>query len=152
MEQSRLMKAEGWGRAYIAGLLTLVALDGLVSGISEAGSDAPSASRDPGGLIVISILGMIAGIGALYVAVGAAKGRRRSRAVRRCAHRLPVWSWSRCGEEVSTRSGSGREALCDALPVDHVPPRLDVVRAAVLVVEVVGVLPHVDAEQWGLAV
>ena len=31
-------------------------------------------------------------------------------------------------------------------PVDHVPPSRDVVGAAVLVVQVVGVLPHVDAE------
>src|SRR4051812_43515655 len=35
----------------------------------------------------------------------------------------------------------------DGLPVNDVPPRLQVVRAAVLVLEVVGVLPHVVAEQ-----
>ena len=37
-------------------------------------------------------------------------------------------------------------------PVDDVPPRVDVVGAAVLVVQVVGVLPDVDAEQRRLAV
>src|SRR3954449_4303818 len=33
------------------------------------------------------------------------------------------------------------------VPVDHVPPRLEVVRALVLVLEVVGVLPDVDSDQ-----
>ena len=46
---------------------------------------------------------------------------------------------------------SGREALRDAVPVDDVPARVEVVRAAVLVLEVVGVLPDVDAEQRRLA-
>ena len=39
------------------------------------------------------------------------------------------------------------EAPGDLVPVDDVPPRGEVVRAAVLVVEVVGVLPDVDAEE-----
>src|SRR2546421_3826073 len=42
-----------------------------------------------------------------------------------------------------------REALGDLRPVDHVPPRIDVVGAPVLVLEVVGVLPHVHPEQGG---
>src|SRR4029079_9990914 len=45
----------------------------------------------------------------------------------------------------------GGVPLGDLVPVDHVPPRLQVVRALVLVLEVVGVLPDVDAEQRGLA-
>ena len=45
-----------------------------------------------------------------------------------------------------------REALRDLRPVHDVPPRVDVVRAAVLVLQVVGVLPDVDAEQRRLAV
>src|SRR5437762_9786189 len=36
--------------------------------------------------------------------------------------------------------------LVDFVPVDDVPPRVDVVRAAVLVFQVVGVLPDVEAE------
>src|SRR5215210_3989633 len=40
----------------------------------------------------------------------------------------------------------------DLGPVDHVPPRLDVVGPAVLVFEVVGVLPDVDPEERGLAI
>ena len=38
-------------------------------------------------------------------------------------------------------------AAATAIPVDDVPPRVDVVRALVLVLEVVRVLPDVDAEQ-----
>src|SRR3954466_5902468 len=41
----------------------------------------------------------------------------------------------------------GVEALRHLVPVDHVPPRLEVVRALVLVLEVVGVLPDVDPDQ-----
>src|SRR5688572_8972800 len=39
-------------------------------------------------------------------------------------------------------------------PIDHVPPRRDVVRTAVLVFQVVGVLPHVEAKKhvaWAFA-
>jgi hypothetical protein len=36
--------------------------------------------------------------------------------------------------------------LADLRPVDHVPPRVDVVGTAVLVLDVVGVLPDVYAE------
>src|SRR3954466_15359499 len=39
------------------------------------------------------------------------------------------------------------EPLRHLVPVDHVPPRLEVVRALVLVLEVVGVLPDVDPDQ-----
>src|SRR4051794_2117699 len=45
------------------------------------------------------------------------------------------------------------ESLRDLSPVHRVPPRLEVIRPAVLVLEVVGVLPHVVAEERrGLAV
>src|SRR6266487_4776111 len=40
-------------------------------------------------------------------------------------------------------------ALGDGLPVDCVEPGRDIVRALVLVLEVVGVLPHVHAEDRG---
>src|SRR6266581_4472849 len=43
-------------------------------------------------------------------------------------------------------------ALGDGLPVDRVEPRRHVVRALVLVLQVVGVLPHVDAEDGRQAV
>src|ERR1043166_3227499 len=36
-------------------------------------------------------------------------------------------------------------------PIDHIPPRRDVVRSPVLILEVVGVLPHVEAQQGSLA-
>src|SRR5207248_6185922 len=42
-------------------------------------------------------------------------------------------------------------AVGDGLPVQGVEPGRDVVRALVLVLEVVGVLPHVDAEDRGHA-
>ena len=38
------------------------------------------------------------------------------------------------------------EPVAGVVPVDHVPHGLEVVRAHVLVLEVVCVLPHVDAE------
>ena len=37
--------------------------------------------------------------------------------------------------------------LCDVFPVGNVPDGLDIVRTNILVLEVVGVLPYVDAEQ-----
>src|SRR5436853_388675 len=50
------------------------------------------------------------------------------------------------------RSAAGLvEAPRHLVPVDHVPPRLEVVRTLVLVLEVVGVLPDVDADQRRLA-
>jgi hypothetical protein len=49
--------------------------------------------------------------------------------------------------------GLGRcQALGHLLPVDRVPPGVDVVGAPVLVLQVVGVLPHVDAEERRLPV
>src|SRR6266480_3276266 len=36
------------------------------------------------------------------------------------------------------------EPFCDRLPVDHVPPRRDIIWPAVLVLEVVRVFPHVQ--------
>src|SRR5947207_8756718 len=53
------------------------------------------------------------------------------------------------------RSGSSRRllvALGDSLPVDRVEPGRNVVRALVLVLEVVSVLPHVNAEDRGHAI
>src|SRR5262245_11415673 len=44
------------------------------------------------------------------------------------------------------------QALVHFRPVDHVPPRGEVVRPAVLILQVVRVLPHVDAENRLLAV
>src|SRR3546814_2787056 len=39
----------------------------------------------------------------------------------------------------------------DLVPVDHVVERADVVRTTVLVLQVVGVFPHVQAEDRGVA-
>src|SRR5712691_12616355 len=50
------------------------------------------------------------------------------------------------------RPGLGRGvALADLRPVHHVPPRLEVVTAAVLVGEIIGVLPHVVSQQHALS-
>src|SRR5829696_18882 len=48
-------------------------------------------------------------------------------------------------------SGDGAVPLRDLAPVDDVPPRVDVVGALVLVLQVVRVLPDVDADQRRLA-
>src|SRR5258708_16405447 len=51
------------------------------------------------------------------------------------------------------RSGLCRGvALFDGLPVHRVPPRLEIVGAAVLIAEIIGVLPDVGAKQRMLAV
>ena len=65
----------------------------------------------------------------------------------RCKTPAGVWSHKRR----MPPSGDGGEALGDRAPIDDVPPRVDVVRSAVLVMQVVGVLPDVDAEQRRLA-
>ena len=50
-----------------------------------------------------------------------------------------------------SRDSRRREALFDLRPVDHVPPGSDVIRPTILVLEIVGMLPHVAAENRGLA-
>src|SRR3954451_20448742 len=74
----------------------------------------------------------------LTVAEDTGRGRRE----RRCGARRPA-----CRTLLAARL---LVALADLVPVHDVPPRLEVVRALVLVLEVVGVLPDVDAEQGGL--
>src|SRR5215813_1934868 len=44
------------------------------------------------------------------------------------------------------------QAPVDLFPIDDVPPRVDVVRAAVLVLQIVRMLPDVEAEDRLLAV
>ena len=46
------------------------------------------------------------------------------------------------------RSSTLREPLLRRLPVDHIPHRLEVLGLPVLILQVVGMLPSVDAEQW----
>src|SRR5258708_10050406 len=46
----------------------------------------------------------------------------------------------------------GGIALGDLAPVHGVPPRLEIIGAAVLVVEIIGVLPDIVSEQRALAV
>src|SRR6201999_840783 len=60
----------------------------------------------------------------------------------------------RCGVEFFAESASaslqrGGVVLLSLRPVDHVTDRLEVVGALVLVFEVVGVFPHIDAEDRG---
>ena len=71
------MSARGKTRAVIAALLVLWMLLELASAISEAGSTATYASRDPGALIVIALLGVAASLAALHSAVGVARGSPR---------------------------------------------------------------------------
>src|SRR5579872_1408559 len=40
------------------------------------------------------------------------------------------------------------EALIDFVPIDHVPPRCQIFGAAIIVFQVVGMLPDVVAENW----
>ena len=40
-------------------------------------------------------------------------------------------------------------ALSDDLPVHNPPERSQVVRSAVLIVQIVGMLPDVEGQQWG---
>src|SRR5438876_9629376 len=42
--------------------------------------------------------------------------------------------------------------LCDGVPIHPVPPSLKVIGASVLVIEIVGVLPGVDAEDRRVAI
>src|SRR5688500_8589090 len=59
---------------------------------------------------------------------------------------------TRGGRVAAFASASGGETLRDELPIDEIVDEgLQVVRPTVLVVEIVGVLPHVDAEQGLLA-
>lgn len=46
----------------------------------------------------------------------------------------------------------GFELLVDEGPIDNIPPSFDVVRAAVLEFEVVGVFPDIEAEEGELVV
>src|SRR3954465_3677131 len=55
-------------------------------------------------------------------------------------------------ESTSLQLGAARcpisalgESLLHFLPIDHVPPRRDVIRPLVLVLQVVGVLPHIES-------
>src|SRR5690242_14551805 len=66
--------------------------------------------------------------------------RRRVSFIRDIATPHPHGS---CGRGLRNRL----EALGDLVPVNGVPPCLEVVGALVLVLQVVGVLPHVDAQQ-----
>jgi amino acid transporter len=63
--------------AVLAGLLLLWTLLEVASAISEAGSDATYASRSPGALMVIALMGVAAGLGSLHSAWGAARDRPR---------------------------------------------------------------------------
>jgi hypothetical protein len=48
------------------------------------------------------------------------------------------------------QSPGQRVSLRDLPPIHHVPPGSDVIGAAVLVFQVVGMFPDVEAEQWGV--
>src|SRR4051812_4638078 len=49
------------------------------------------------------------------------------------------------------RSVLGAVVLRDLSPIHHIPPGLDVIGPAILVIEIIGVFPDIDAEQRGIA-
>lgn len=52
----------------------------------------------------------------------------------------------------SSTLGLGRfEVLCHLVPVDDFPEGIDVIGTAVLVIQVICMLPDVKAENWGLS-
>ena len=59
--------------------------------------------------------------------------------------------WSIGLAELLGSAGRRLEVLAHGVPVDHVPPGREIVRAPVLVEQIVGVLPDVDTEDRGLA-
>src|SRR5690554_1285811 len=62
------------------------------------------------------------------------------------------WTVATRRSAISMRSARGSlAAALDLGPVDDLEERGDVVRAAVLVLQVVGVLPHVQAQDGGVA-
>src|SRR3954447_26355071 len=65
---------------------------------------------------------------------------------------IPRIGMSSCFVSTALATLDLRITLGDALPIDHVPPGLEVIGAPVLVLEVVSVLPDVDPEQGRLAV
>src|SRR3954452_9899342 len=74
---------------------------------------------------------------------------------KRAAARPPFLFTSRLFGSRSHRKRTGlcrSIALRDLAPVHRVPPRLEIVRAAVLIVQIIGVLPDVVAHQGALAV
>ena len=58
----------------VTAALALLTMADLVSAIHEANSHAVYASRDPGALIALAVLGLLVGMGALYSAVRAVRG------------------------------------------------------------------------------
>src|SRR5262249_43267643 len=95
-------------------------------------------------------------------------GGRKLRRIGRGRGERPSWPWI-CGTAGPQREAERvaraplrvaakpslalrlREALGDGVPVDDVPPRIEVFVAAVLVAQVVGVLPDVHAQDGDLA-
>lgn len=45
-------------------------------------------------------------------------------------------------------SDDAEVVVFDLCPIDDIPPRLDVVRTAILVLEVVGMLSNINAQNW----
>src|SRR5437773_5806743 len=51
------------------------------------------------------------------------------------------------------RTSKGRSVILgDGVPVHHIPPSFDVIRPAVLVVEIIGVFPNIKAKHWRVPV
>ncbi len=82
----------------------------------------------------------------------ASPAQRSTQRPRRAAGRMYFAGEPHARPRQDGSAARAANAVGDLGPVDDVPPRVDVVRAPVLVLQVVGVLPHVDAEQRRLAV
>lgn len=76
--RGRVRNPIAWAWVAVAAVLALWTVGELVSAIEEAGSDAVYASRSPGALIVLAVLGILASTAALYAAVRVARGRASS--------------------------------------------------------------------------
>ena len=72
-----------------------------------------------------------------------------------CQEKPPRWAGvcdgSFEGGEACVGSISLAEGFGDLVPIHHFPPRREVVGTAILVFEVVGMLPDIAAQNWGFA-
>src|SRR3954467_8218038 len=66
----------------------------------------------------------------------------------RTPHRRTDAAFVKSTAETKALLRRGEVVLFGLRPIDHIPDGLQVIGAAVLVVEIVGVLPHVHAEDW----
>src|SRR5207249_5524450 len=79
----------------------------------------------------------------------------RSKSQQKCVsarHRNQHARRVRYPRSASSVTSAASVVLRDRVPVHHVPPSLKVIGAAVLILEIIGMLPHVDAEDRRVAI